>query len=363
MTQELKDERAAFETWAIREFGFDRCDLVRQEDGYAVVGVDNAWDGWQARAAQPPAAEGAEYSRYIIIGYGETDYPQSAFVNDQAQLLDAVMGMMYMKPSNADDEIREAYRRDLDDADEWSGGIWDTEFEIGGITIYDTGERLAAPASSASERAAEDAGGAIDYDRVVQICEAHGIGLPVDCIEMVVEIIRLAAPASRANKAVGLTDEQREVIGQAINLFARGWQAKQIGVLNTLLAATQPIDRTARLALDEGQIDALHEAICWARDDGLPGTADTLREILVATQPSADAVSLSDDSRECLTDVVTHFDNLRAGLCAQRSEARSAQDTDNAAYWEREIRVLERMKSQAERVIAGAPAEAKGGKS
>ena len=34
----------------------------------------------------------------------------------------------------------------------------------------------------------------IDYDRVVQICEAHGIGLPVDCVEMVVEIIRLAAP-------------------------------------------------------------------------------------------------------------------------------------------------------------------------
>lgn len=35
----------------------------------------------------------------------------------------------------------------------------------------------------------------LDYDGVVSICDAHGIGLPVDCVEMVVEIIRHAAPA------------------------------------------------------------------------------------------------------------------------------------------------------------------------
>lgn len=39
----------------------------------------------------------------------------------------------------------------------------------------------------------------VTYDNVVSICDAHGIGLPVDCIEMVVEIIRLAAsPAASA---------------------------------------------------------------------------------------------------------------------------------------------------------------------
>jgi hypothetical protein len=32
----------------------------------------------------------------------------------------------------------------------------------------------------------------IDYDGVVSICDAHGIGLPVDCVEMVVEIVRHA---------------------------------------------------------------------------------------------------------------------------------------------------------------------------
>lgn len=51
---------------------------------------------------------------------------------------------------------------------------------------------------SASEAAV---GEPIDYARVVQICEAHGIGLPVDCIEMVVEIIRLAAPQPASEPA------------------------------------------------------------------------------------------------------------------------------------------------------------------
>ncbi|MGF6440734.1 hypothetical protein [Paraburkholderia youngii] len=32
----------------------------------------------------------------------------------------------------------------------------------------------------------------VDYDRVVSICDAHGINLPVECVEQVVEIVRLA---------------------------------------------------------------------------------------------------------------------------------------------------------------------------
>ncbi|WP_410925286.1 hypothetical protein, partial [Pseudomonas aeruginosa] len=38
------------------------------------------------------------------------------------------------------------------------------------------------------------------------ICEAHGIGLPVDCVEMVVEIVRLAGRPSLP-AAQGLSDE------------------------------------------------------------------------------------------------------------------------------------------------------------
>lgn len=100
--------------------------------------------------ASPGGEEAATvaYPRYIVIGYGETDHPQAAFVNERDQLLDAVLGMMYTSPSDADAEIREAYRKDLADDDEWSNeGIWSAEFEIGGITIYDLGEPVRQSAS------------------------------------------------------------------------------------------------------------------------------------------------------------------------------------------------------------------------
>jgi len=46
----------------------------------------------------------------------------------------------------------------------------------------------------------------IEYDDVARICAAHGIGLPIDCVEMVVEIVRHAArvaPAAAAPQQVG----------------------------------------------------------------------------------------------------------------------------------------------------------------
>lgn len=76
--------------------------------------------------------------------------------------------------------------------------------EFANTTISRAIQRLAAahpsnPATQADHIADERKLVAVDYDRVVSICEAHGIGLPVDCIEMVVEIIRLAAsPAAPA---------------------------------------------------------------------------------------------------------------------------------------------------------------------
>ena len=55
----------------------------------------------------------------------------------------------------------------------------------------------------------------VDYDCVVSICDAHGIGLPVDCVEMVVEIIRHAMPHP-ASAQKGLSDEQ---IAALVNRF------------------------------------------------------------------------------------------------------------------------------------------------
>jgi hypothetical protein len=108
----------------------------------------------------PSGETSVAYPRYIVIGCGETDHPQAAFVNVREQLLDAVLSMMYTSPSDADAEIREAYRKDLADDDEWSNeGIWSAEFEIGGITIYDLGEpfRQSASAQPIGEDAANGA--------------------------------------------------------------------------------------------------------------------------------------------------------------------------------------------------------------
>ncbi|MEX3764500.1 hypothetical protein [Paraburkholderia phenoliruptrix] len=91
-----------------------------------------------ASSATAPLTSESE-ARYIVIGYGESDYPQAAFVHERDGLLDAVLGMMFVHPADADDEIREDYRKDLTDSDEWSEGIWRTEFEIGGIVVYDLG--------------------------------------------------------------------------------------------------------------------------------------------------------------------------------------------------------------------------------
>lgn len=55
------------------------------------------------------------------------------------------------------------------------------------------------------------------------------------------------------------------------------------------------------MQLTEEQRSALNEAICWARDDGLPGTADHLRSILAAHN----AVSEETISDHLLATIVT----------------------------------------------------------
>ena len=64
--------------------------------------------------------------------------------------------------------------------------------------------------------------------------------------------------------------------------------------------------------------------------------------------------SLPGDARECLQDVVSHFDNIVSGLEAKRATALEHRDRDDAAYWEREISVIQRMRDQAVRSLADA---------
>jgi hypothetical protein len=94
--------------------------------------------GSPLRAAAQPVADDTG-ARYIVIGYGETDHPQAAFARTQDGLLNAALGMIYMHPDDADEDYRAAMLKDLQDEDEWSEGIWRTEFEIGVVVIYDLG--------------------------------------------------------------------------------------------------------------------------------------------------------------------------------------------------------------------------------
>ncbi|WP_244368876.1 hypothetical protein [Burkholderia pseudomallei] len=73
-------------------------------------------------------------------------------------------------------------------------------------------------------------------------------------------------------------------------------------------------------------------------------------------QPAAPPIvsAPASDARECLMDVVSHYDNIVAGFAAQRLAAEEAQDSDTAGYWKREIDVAHRMKAQAERALAAA---------
>ena len=157
---EQGERGAQSQMWVIHER--DLLHVMSVAIGAAYVSVEDAAKRLNlksvARAASTSAnvAQGAEAvaqsdARYIVIGYGETDYPQAAFVNEREQLLDAVLGMMYTEASDADEETRDAYAKDLADDDEWSSdGIWSTEFEIGGITIYDLGYGAALTAAQSA---------------------------------------------------------------------------------------------------------------------------------------------------------------------------------------------------------------------
>ena len=118
----------------------------------------------------------------------------------------------------ADDDTRERIARALHYPACWDTAAYPT-LESAAWEAIACAKLGCSTCDSASEAAAAEP---VDYDRVVQVCEAHGICLPIDCVEMVVEIIRLAAPQP------ALADE---VLMQAIaDTAARGhiWASRAI---------------------------------------------------------------------------------------------------------------------------------------
>lgn len=73
------------------------------------------------------------------------------------------------------------------------------------------------------------------------------------------------------------------------------------------------------------------------------------RLLLAVSQPAAAPI---DDARECLMDVVSHHHDFVTACKSIKGELHACGAHDSAAYWQKQIDVLDRMKAQAERALA-----------
>lgn len=86
----------------------------------------------------------------------------------------------------------------------------------------------------------------------------------------------------------------------------------------------------------------------------LAARVDDLERQVASAQPAP----LPDDARECLLDVVSHHRDF-VEACQRCADIEAANgDEEDVGYWAHQINVLNRMKEQAERALAAAPAPA-----
>lgn len=76
---------------------------------------------------------------FMVMGYGESEFPVVRIVMRREDLLEAVLSMIYVTPEDAPAKDREEYGKSLMDDDEWCGGSakhqWEVTFEIGGVVV------------------------------------------------------------------------------------------------------------------------------------------------------------------------------------------------------------------------------------
>ncbi|CAJ3096284.1 Uncharacterised protein [Burkholderia pseudomallei] len=78
------------------------------------------------------------------------------------------------------------------------------------------------------------------------------------------------------------------------------------------------------------------------------------RLLLAVSQPVAAPIvsAPASDARECLMDVVSHHHDFVTACKSIKGELHACGAHDSAAYWQKQIDVLDRMKAQAERALA-----------
>lgn len=72
----------------------------------------------------------------------------------------------------------------------------------------------------------------------------------------------------------------------------------------------------------------------------------------MTTTENSRADAPSDDARKCLMDVVSHHHDFVTACKSIKGELHACGAHDSAAYWQKQIDVLDRMKAQAERALA-----------
>ncbi|MCA8045526.1 Lar family restriction alleviation protein [Burkholderia arboris] len=170
------DERGEFEAWA-RENGYSIYGDPRVRDAYGGA-TQSAWRGWMGRSRL------TDGRAVTLLRQARDELSLIEWENDPPNRVYALFG----------------------DIDKYVSG-----------TPAQAMYGAAGPSADAAA-AGQEAAKAFDYDDVVSICDAHGIGLPVDCIEMVVEIVRHAAPPAQVATRQGLTDALRQAREELSNV-------------------------------------------------------------------------------------------------------------------------------------------------
>jgi len=131
-----------------------------------------------------------------------------------------------------------------------------------------------------------------DYDDVVSICDAHGICLPVDCVEMVVDIVKLSGllPAGAAASQPAAAAGQEAVAHilprdlEALRTYSQQCQVvlyREPRKTRVPLYTAPPAQVATRQGLTDGQRAACAVAADLAAANGLNSIADDLRELFL----------------------------------------------------------------------------------
>ncbi|CAJ4546652.1 hypothetical protein [Burkholderia pseudomallei] len=324
-------------------------------------------------SANETGAEGGS-ERFIVIGHGESDIPEAKIVARRADVLDAVLSMIYGGPC-PDDAMRAEYASMLGD---WDGDHWNVTFEIGGIDVW---------RASLSRSPAMAAAAPADEHSTIE-CQAHS---GPDCIECngtgawsgsaderavsfeawcdrfpeisAVERLRDAwqearAAASPAAEAVTITDAEAEMLVGIKKFhthdFGRGPELHADAITDAYkrgrAAAPQPAQAspaaervTAALQALSADVHTLGDG--WANDEAMIGLAK--KYLRVEPKPASPELSLWRDfvllavtdaaPQPAQADAPVRIEALRKGLFNARDALRTIYEhgvTRNTPIWQ-----------------------------